>query len=59
VVSALAKVTDGLVRLAETVRLGDAGAINDATQKVEAATQQKMSALMGGLNLPAGFKLPF
>jgi hypothetical protein len=36
-----------------------AAAINDAAQKVEAATQQKMSALMGGLNLPAGFKLPF
>lgn len=36
-----------------------AAAINDAAQKVEAATQQKMSSLMGGLNLPAGFKLPF
>jgi DNA-binding YbaB/EbfC family protein len=36
-----------------------AAAINDAAQKVEAETQQKMSALMGGLNLPAGFKLPF
>ena len=29
VVSALAKVTDALARLAETVRIGDAGAIND------------------------------
>lgn len=36
-----------------------AAAINDAAQKVEAATQQKMSSLMGGLNLPPGFKLPF
>ncbi|HVN41651.1 MAG TPA: YbaB/EbfC family nucleoid-associated protein [Steroidobacteraceae bacterium] len=36
-----------------------AAAINDATQRVEAATQQKMSGLMGGLNLPPGFKMPF
>ncbi len=36
-----------------------AAAINDAAQRVEAATQQKMSGLMGGLNLPPGFKLPF
>jgi DNA-binding YbaB/EbfC family protein len=36
-----------------------AAAINDATQKLESATQQRMSSVMGGMNLPAGFKLPF
>jgi nucleoid-associated protein EbfC len=36
-----------------------AAAINDAVQKVERATQSKMSALMGGVNLPPGMKLPF
>jgi DNA-binding protein YbaB len=36
-----------------------AAAINDAVQKVERTTQQKMSALMGGMNLPPGMKLPF
>ena len=34
-------------------------AINDAARKVEAAVQEKMSALTGGLGLPAGMKLPF
>jgi DNA-binding YbaB/EbfC family protein len=36
-----------------------AAAINDAAQKLEGATQQRMSSVMGGMNLPAGFKLPF
>ena len=36
-----------------------AAAINDAVQKVERTTQEKMSSLMGGLNLPPGFKMPF
>jgi nucleoid-associated protein EbfC len=36
-----------------------AAAINDAVQKVERATQEKMSSVMGGLNLPPGMKLPF
>jgi DNA-binding YbaB/EbfC family protein len=36
-----------------------AAAINDATHKVEAATQERMAGLAGGLNLPAGMKLPF
>jgi DNA-binding YbaB/EbfC family protein len=36
-----------------------AAAINDAAQRVEAATQQRMSSVMGGLNLPPGMKLPF
>lgn len=36
-----------------------AAAINDAVQKVERTSQEKMSSLMGGLNLPPGVKLPF
>ena len=36
-----------------------AAAINDATQRIESATQQKMSGVMGGMQLPPGMKLPF
>ena len=36
-----------------------AAAINDAAHKVEAATQERMAGMTSGLNLPAGFKLPF
>jgi DNA-binding YbaB/EbfC family protein len=36
-----------------------AAAINDAVQKVERATQEKMSSVMGGMQLPPGMKLPF
>lgn len=36
-----------------------AAAVNDAVQKVEKATQTKMSSVMGGMNLPPGMKLPF
>src|SRR6058998_1050475 len=36
-----------------------AAAINDAARKVEAAVQEKMSTLTGGLGLPPGMKLPF
>ena len=35
-----------------------AAAVNDAAQKVESMTQQKLSGLTAGLNLPAGLKLP-
>ena len=31
-----------------------AAAINDAAHRVEAMTQEKMSGLMGGMNLPPG-----
>jgi DNA-binding YbaB/EbfC family protein len=34
-------------------------AINDAVHKVEAATQTKFAGMMGGMQLPPGFKLPF
>ena len=36
-----------------------AAAINDAAHKVEAVTQERMAGMASGLNLPAGFKLPF
>jgi hypothetical protein len=36
-----------------------AAAMNDASHKVEAAVQDKMGALAGGMGLPPGFKLPF
>ena len=34
-------------------------AFNDAKAKVEGQMQEEMAKLTGGLNLPAGFKLPF
>jgi len=36
-----------------------AAAVNDAVRRVEAAVQERMSALTGGLGLPPGMKLPF
>lgn len=36
-----------------------AAAVNDATRRVEATTQEKMSGFTSGLNLPPGMKLPF
>ncbi len=36
-----------------------AAAFNDATRKVETATQQKMSGMTEGVSMPPGFKLPF
>ena len=36
-----------------------AAAINDAVHRLEAASQAKLSAAMGGLALPPGVKLPF
>jgi len=36
-----------------------AAAVNDAVRKVEAHNRDAMSGLADGLNLPAGFKLPF
>jgi DNA-binding YbaB/EbfC family protein len=36
-----------------------AAAINDAARKVEQATQEKMSGVAGGMNLPPGMKMPF
>ena len=36
-----------------------AAAMNDAVRRAEAATQQKMAGLAGGLPLPPGMNLPF
>ncbi|MFN7086022.1 MAG: YbaB/EbfC family nucleoid-associated protein [Burkholderiales bacterium] len=36
-----------------------AAAVNDAVRRVEAATQEKMAGMTGGMPLPPGFKLPF
>jgi len=36
-----------------------AAAINDATHKMEQASQAKMSSLMSGMQLPPGMKMPF
>jgi DNA-binding YbaB/EbfC family protein len=34
-------------------------AVNDAIQRVEATTKEKMSSMTAGLGLPPEFKLPF
>ena len=34
-------------------------AFNDAVRKVESQTQAKFAGMMGGMQLPPGFKLPF
>ena len=36
-----------------------AAAFNDAVRKVETVSKDKMAGMTAGLNLPAGFKLPF
>ncbi len=36
-----------------------AAAVNDAVRKVERVSADKMAGMTQGLNLPAGFKLPF
>jgi DNA-binding YbaB/EbfC family protein len=36
-----------------------AAAFNDAVNKIAALTQEKLGGLTSGMNLPAGFKLPF
>jgi nucleoid-associated protein EbfC len=36
-----------------------AAAINDAVQKVERVSQERLSTVMGGMQLPPGLKLPF
>lgn len=36
-----------------------AAAVNDAVRKVERESQQKISGLTAGMQLPPGFKLPF
>jgi hypothetical protein len=43
----------------EMIEVLVAAAINDAVHRIESATQEKMSKLMGGMALPPGIKLPF
>ncbi len=55
------KIDRSLVDPAEVEILEDliVAAFNDAKAKVEVKTQEEMGKLTGGLNLPAGMKLPF
>jgi len=36
-----------------------AAAVNDASRLVEAKSQEKMSGMTAGVDLPPGFKMPF
>jgi DNA-binding YbaB/EbfC family protein len=36
-----------------------AAAFNDGVRRVEAATQERMAGVMGGMPVPPGFKMPF
>lgn len=36
-----------------------AAAVNDAVRQLEQTSQERMSGLTAGMNLPAGMKLPF
>ncbi|MCP4041610.1 MAG: YbaB/EbfC family nucleoid-associated protein [Gammaproteobacteria bacterium] len=36
-----------------------AAAVNDAVQKVEKSSKERMAGLTAGMNLPGGLKLPF
>ncbi|ODN41834.1 YbaB/EbfC family nucleoid-associated protein [Piscirickettsia litoralis] len=36
-----------------------AAAVNDAVRKIETESKDKMGGMADGMNLPAGFKLPF
>lgn len=36
-----------------------AAAFNDAAQRIDTVKQEKMNAISGGVELPAGFKMPF
>ena len=36
-----------------------AAAMNDAVRRVESTTAEKMGGLTAGMNMPAGFKMPF
>ena len=36
-----------------------AAAINDATQRLKSATEERMASVTAGMNLPGGMNLPF
>ena len=51
-----ASLKDGEIEVMEDLIIA---AHNDAKRRVEEHTQEEMSKLTGGLNLPEGMKLPF
>ena len=51
-----ASLKDGEIEVMEDLIIA---AHNDAKRRVEEHTQEEMSKLTGGLNLPEGLKLPF
>ena len=55
------RIDPGLVKAGDTEVIEDliVAATNDARAKVEARAAEEMSKVTGGLNLPAGLKLPF
>ncbi len=55
------KIDSSLIDPAEKEILEDliVAAFNDAKSKLELHTQEEMSKVSGGLNLPGGLKLPF
>jgi DNA-binding YbaB/EbfC family protein len=55
------KIDPSLVNPAEVEVLEDliAAALRDARGKADAHVAEEMSKVTGGMNLPAGFKLPF
>lgn len=52
-------IDDGVMDDKEMLEDLIAAAVNDAVRQVEKASQEKMSGLTAGLNLPPGMKLPF
>lgn len=54
-------IDDSLIDKSEKEMLEDliVAALNDAKNKIEGNINDQMSKLTGGLNLPAGLKLPF
>jgi DNA-binding YbaB/EbfC family protein len=55
------RIDPSLIKPEESEILEDliVAAVNDARAKAEAALQDRMRELTGGLNLPPGMKLPF
>lgn len=55
------KIDPALIKADEAEVLEDLilAAVNDAVAKVDTAAQEQMKELTGGLNLPAGMKMPF
>ena len=52
-------IDDGAMEDKEMLEDLIAAAVNDAVRQVEQTTQEKYSGMTDGMNLPAGFKMPF